>query len=126
MVDKSVVDPVTNEQKVIHTPTKFGLFMRKTSLDELPQLMNILFGKMSFVGPRPLIWDEINVINERDKYGVYQLKPGLTGHAQVNGRNLLTCEEKAKFDAEYLKKMSLWFDISIIFKTMALPFRKKH
>ena len=95
--------------------TKSGRFLRKTSLDELPQLFNVLLGDMSFVGPRPLIPEEKEIRNLRKEYGVYSVRPGITGWAQVNGRDMLTDEEKALFDKEYVEKQSFIFDIKIIF-----------
>ena len=98
--------------------TKSGRFLRKTSLDELPQLFNILSGSMSFVGPRPLIPAEKEIRALRREYGVYSVRPGMTGLAQVNGRDKLSIEEKALFDKEYVDKQSLWLDIKIMFKTV--------
>lgn len=98
--------------------TKSGRFLRKTSLDELPQLFNILSGSMSFVGPRPLIPEEKEIRTLRREYGVYSVRPGMTGLAQVNGRDKLSIEEKALFDKEYVDKQSLWLDIKIMFKTV--------
>jgi O-antigen biosynthesis protein WbqP len=80
----------------------FGRFLRKSSVDELPQLINILFGDMSIVGPRPALWNQNDLIYERDKYLVNKLKPGLTGWAQINGRDTLSICEKAKYDSVYL------------------------
>ncbi len=81
--------------------TRVGRFLRKTSLDELPQIYNILFGRMSIVGPRPALWNQDDLIAERDKYGANDVKPGLTGWAQINGRDELEIPVKAKFDGEY-------------------------
>lgn len=117
MYDKKSIDPVTKEVTIQRVYSKFGKFLRRTSLDELPQLFNILFGQMSFVGPRPLIWYEIDVINERDKFGANKLKPGLTGYAQIHGREKIPGIAKAKYDGEYFKKMSFLFDMKIIFST---------
>ena len=97
--------------------TKFGRFLRKTSLDELPQLWNILKGDMSFVGPRPALFNQDDLIALRTQYGVHELVPGLTGWAQVNGRDELPIPDKVKLDAEYLQRRSLWFDIKIIWLT---------
>lgn len=105
--------------------TKTGGFLRKTSLDELPQLLNILKGDMSFVGPRPALWNQYDLIHERDKYGVNSLKPGLTGWAQVNGRDELTIETKAMYDYEYLRKISFVFDLLIIYKTFINVIKQK-
>lgn len=98
--------------------TKFGRFIRKTSLDELPQLFNILSGKMSFIGPRPTIPEEVELIEEREKYNVYAVRPGLTGLAQVHGRDELTDETKGRLDGIYVQKISFFLDIKIFFKTI--------
>ncbi len=97
--------------------TKVGKFLRKTSLDELPQLFNILKGDMSIVGPRPALWNQDDLIAERDKYKANSIRPGLTGWAQINGRDELEIPVKAKFDGEYVEKMSLPFDIRCIINT---------
>lgn len=104
--------------------TKLGAFLRKSSLDELPQLFNILSGKMSIVGPRPALWNQYDLIQERDKYGANSIYPGLTGWAQVNGRDELAIEVKAEFDGQYVQKMSLIFDVKIIFHTVIKVFSK--
>lgn len=106
--------------------TKSGKFLRKTSLDELPQLFNVLIGDMSFVGPRPLIPEEKEIRNLRKEYGVYSVRPGITGWAQVNGRDMLTDEEKALFDKEYVEKQSLLFDIKIMIKTVAVVLKREN
>ncbi|MGN0545239.1 MAG: sugar transferase [Acutalibacteraceae bacterium] len=98
--------------------TRSGRFLRKTSLDELPQLFNVLNGTMSFIGPRPLIPEENHIREIRRKYGVYAVRPGLTGWAQVNGRDCLSDEEKAEFDREYIERQSLAFDAKIFFRTI--------
>lgn len=103
--------------------TPFGKFLRKTSLDELPQLLNILRGEMSIIGPRPALWNQNDLITERDKYGVNHLRPGLSGWAQINGRDTLPISVKAKLDGDYLKKQSFWFDIYIIFRTAIKIFK---
>lgn len=97
--------------------TRVGAFLRKTSLDELPQLINIFKGEMSIVGPRPALWNQYDLIEERDKYGANQIRPGLTGWAQINGRDELEIDIKAKLDGEYVKRMNLWFDIKCFFGT---------
>lgn len=91
--------------------TKVGKFLRKTSLDELPQIINILSGKMSIIGPRPALWNQYDLIAEREKYGANDVKPGLSGWAQINGRDELPIEVKAKLDGEYVEKFGLWMDI---------------
>ena len=90
--------------------TKMGKFLRKTSLDELPQMFNILAGQMSIVGPRPALWNQFDLIEERDKYGANDIMPGLTGWAQINGRDELPIEEKARLDGVYVEKMGFLFD----------------
>lgn len=97
--------------------TKIGKILRKTSLDELPQIINILKGEMSIVGPRPALWNQYDLISEREKYGANDVLPGLTGWAQINGRDELPIEIKAKLDGEYVEKMSLSMDIRCLLKT---------
>lgn len=97
--------------------TKTGRFLRKTSLDELPQIFNILKGDMAIVGPRPALWNQYDLMKERDKYGANDVLPGLTGWAQVNGRDELEISVKAALDGEYVKKMSFLFDLKCIVKT---------
>lgn len=97
--------------------TPIGSFLRKSSLDELPQLWSILAGDMSFVGPRPALFNQADLIALRTAQGVDTLLPGLTGWAQVNGRDELAIPDKVALDAEYLKKQSLWFDIRILWLT---------
>ena len=97
--------------------TPIGSFLRKSSLDELPQLWSILAGNMSFVGPRPALFNQQDLIALRTEQGVHTLVPGLTGWAQVNGRDELLIPEKVKLDAAYLKRQSLWFDIRILWLT---------
>ncbi len=103
--------------------TKFGGVMRKTSIDELPQIINILKGEMSIIGPRPALWNQDDLIKERDKYNANSIKPGLTGWAQVNGRDELEIPVKAKYDGEYIEKMSFVLDIKIFFKTVIKVFK---
>lgn len=98
--------------------TKTGRFLRKTSLDELPQIFNIFRGQMSIIGPRPALWNQDDLVTERDKYGANDVTPGLTGWAQINGRDELEIPVKAKFDGEYVKKMSLWMDIKCFLGTI--------
>ncbi len=97
--------------------TKVGKFMRKTSLDELPQIVNILKGDMSIVGPRPALWNQYDLIEERDKYGANDVRPGLTGWAQINGRDELEIPVKAKFDGEYIERMGFLMDCRCFFGT---------
>ena len=98
--------------------TRFGRILRATSIDELPQLLNILNGSMSLIGPRPLIPEETRIRELREKYNVYSVRPGLTGWAQVNGRDNVSAEKKALLDKEYVEKQSLMFDIKIFFMTI--------
>lgn len=100
--------------------TKMGCFLRRTSLDELPQIVNILFGQMSTVGPRPALWNQYDLIEERDKYGANDIMPGLTGWAQINGRDELPIEVKAKYDGEYVCRMSFLFDLKCFLGTIAV------
>ena len=97
--------------------TPIGSFLRRTSLDELPQLWSILKGDMSFVGPRPALYNQRDLIELRTQRGVHELLPGLTGWAQINGRDELPIPQKVTLDAEYLRRQSLWFDIKILFLT---------
>lgn len=98
--------------------TKVGKFLRKTSLDELPQIINILKGDMAIVGPRPALWNQYDLIAERDKCGANDILPGLTGWAQINGRDELPIDVKAKLDGDYVKKMSFGMDIKCILGTV--------
>lgn len=98
--------------------TKVGGFLRKTSLDELPQLFNIWIGHMSVIGPRPALWNQFDLIDERDKYGANDVRPGLTGWAQINGRDELEIDVKARLDGEYVEKMSFGFDVKCFFGTV--------
>ena len=98
--------------------TGIGKFLRKTSLDELPQLFNILAGQMSVIGPRPALWNQHDLIEERDKYGANDIRPGLTGWAQINGRDELPIAEKAALDGEYIQKCGLKMDLKCLFGTV--------
>ena len=98
--------------------TKVGKFLRKSSLDELPQIFQIFTGKMSIIGPRPALWNQFDLIAERDKYGANDVRPGLTGWAQINGRDELPIEVKARFDGEYVEKLSFLFDCKCFFGTI--------
>lgn len=98
--------------------TKIGRFLRKSSLDELPQIWNILVGEMSIIGPRPALWNQFDLIAERDKYGANDVRPGLTGLAQVMGRDELPIEVKAKYDGEYAQNVTFANDVKIFFKTI--------
>lgn len=105
--------------------TKVGRFLRKTSLDELPQIINILVGEMAVIGPRPALWNQYDLISERDKYGANDVRPGLTGWAQINGRDELSTEVKAKFDGEYVRNMNFLFDVKCFFKTIASVIKRE-
>lgn len=98
--------------------TRMGKFLRKTSMDEIPQLFNILKGDMSMVGPRPALWNQYDLIEERDLYKANTVRPGLTGWAQVNGRDEIPIPLKSRYDGEYVRKMSLIFDIQCLLKTI--------
>lgn len=98
--------------------TRMGKFMRKTSLDELPQIWNIFVGQMSIIGPRPALWNQYDLVAERDKYGANDVPVGLTGWAQINGRDELPIEVKAKLDGEYVGKLSFWMDVKCFFGTI--------
>ena len=105
--------------------TQIGSFLRKTSLDEIPQLWNILLGDMSFVGPRPALFNQYDLIKLRTSKGVHHLIPGLTGWAQVNGRDNLSIVKKVNFDAEYLKKKSFIFDLKVLYLTFIKIIRRE-
>jgi O-antigen biosynthesis protein WbqP len=105
--------------------TPIGSFIRKTSLDELPQLWCILKGDMSFVGPRPALFNQHDLIQLRTEKGVHRLLPGLTGWAQINGRDELAIPDKVRFDAEYLRMSSFWLDIRIIWRTFTQTLRSQ-
>ncbi len=98
--------------------TRVGKFLRKTSLDELPQIINILAGKMSIIGPRPALWNQYDLIEERDKYGANDVPVGLTGWAQINGRDELPIEEKAKLDGMYADNIGFIIDVKCFFGTV--------
>ena len=98
--------------------TRVGKVLRKTSLDELPQIFQIFTGKMSIIGPRPALWNQFDLIAERDKYGANDVRPGLTGWAQINGRDELPIDVKARFDGEYVEKLSFLFDCKCFFGTI--------
>lgn len=104
--------------------TPLGSFLRRTSLDELPQLWSILIGHMSFVGPRPALYNQDDLIALRSQQGIDRLRPGLTGWAQINGRDEISIAEKVNFDREYLHSRSFWLDLKIIFITFMRVFRR--
>lgn len=104
--------------------TPIGSFLRKSSLDELPQLWSILAGDMSFVGPRPALFNQHDLVEMRTRFGVHELVPGLTGWAQINGRDELPIPDKVKLDVEYLQRQSLWLDIRILWMTFVKVIRR--
>ncbi len=106
---------LANPQQYI---TRVGRFLRKTSLDELPQLFNILLGHMAVIGPRPALWNQFDLIAERDKYGANDIRPGLTGWAQINGRDELPIDVKARLDGEYVRRLSFAFDVKCFLGTI--------
>lgn len=105
--------------------THAGRFLRKTSLDELPQLINILCGEMSIVGPRPALWNQDDLVALREIYGANNVVPGLTGWAQVNGRDSISIEEKARFDGEYAKDISFIMDIKCLLRTISVVLKRE-
>lgn len=105
--------------------TPVGKVYRRLSIDELPQLWSIFIGKMSIIGPRPALWNQEDLIAERDKYGANDVLPGLTGWAQINGRDELEIPEKARLDGEYVEKMSLFFDCKCFFGTILAVLKRK-
>ena len=106
---------LTNPEQYI---TRVGKVLRKFSLDELPQIFQIFTGDMSVIGPRPALWNQFDLIEERDKYGANDVRPGLTGWAQINGRDELPIDVKARFDGEYVEKLSFAFDCKCFFGTI--------
>lgn len=98
--------------------TKVGKFLRKTSLDELPQILNIIAGSMAIVGPRPALWNQYDLIAERDKYGANNIRPGLTGWAQINGRDTVSIEDKARYDGDYVENLGVKMDVKCFIGTV--------
>ncbi|MCF2595522.1 sugar transferase [Pseudoflavonifractor phocaeensis] len=105
--------------------TRVGRFLRKTSLDELPQIAQIFTGKMSIIGPRPALWNQYDLIDERDKYGANDVRPGLSGWAQINGRDELPIAVKARYDGEYVERMSFLFDCKCFFGTIGKVLKRE-
>ena len=105
--------------------TRVGKFLRKTSLDELPQIFNILVGQMSIIGPRPALWNQDDLIDERDKYGANDVRPGLSGWAQINGRDELEIQVKARLDGEYVEKLSFAIDWKCFWKTIISALKRE-
>ena len=120
--DNCAAHLLANREQMV---TRVGAFLRKTSIDELPQLINVFLGDMSLVGPRPLVLSEKTMHDLREQRGIYKLRPGITGLAQISGRNLVTDQEKLYYDREYLKHFSFWFDIKIIYKTILYVLARK-
>lgn len=104
--------------------TRVGRFLRRTSLDELPQLFNILRGDMAVIGPRPALWNQYDLLEERDKYGANDVRPGLTGLAQIHGRDELEIPVKAKLDGEYAADITFWGDVKLFFGTIGAVVRR--
>ena len=111
-------DTPTHQFKAEDMLTRWQRLERRASLDELPQLFNIIAGQMSIIGPRPALWNQNDLVDERDKYGANDIKPGLTGWAQINGRDELEISVKAKLDGEYVQKLSFFFDCKCFFGTI--------
>lgn len=105
--------------------TKMGKFLRRTSLDELPQLWNILVGQMSIIGPRPALWNQKDLLTERDRYGANDIKPGLTGWAQIHGRDELKIEDKARLDGEYVQRIGFILDLKCFILTIFKVLRQE-
>ena len=115
-------DKIKNPEQYI---TRIGRILRKTSLDELPQVFNIFIGQMSFIGPRPALWNQTELIKLRDRVGANDVRPGLSGWAQINGRDEIPEKKKAELDGEYVKKMSFWFDVKCFFGTFIKVFKRE-
>lgn len=105
--------------------TKVGKFLRKTSLDELPQILNIIAGSMSIVGPRPALWNQYDLIAERDKYGANNIRPGLTGWAQINGRDTVSIEDKARYDGDYVENLGVKMDVKCFIGTIVTVLKRE-
>lgn len=118
-MDTPVNIPTEMLEDADHYITRIGKFLRKTSLDEIPQIFNILVGHMSVIGPRPALWNQYKLIKMRDDFAANSIRPGLTGWAQINGRDTLSIEEKVHFDSEYVENMSFSFDLHCFWETLA-------
>ena len=116
-------DKLSDPEKYL---TPIGSFLRRSSIDELPQLLSVLIGDMSLVGPRPALYNQYDVISKRKALGIDILKPGITGWAQINGRDHRSIQEKVNLDYEYLKKQSFFFDLKVIFKTIELVIKSQN
>lgn len=117
-------DMPTHQFKAEDMLTSWQKFIRKTSIDELPQMFNIFFGTMTIIGPRPALWNQYDLISERDKYGANDVKPGLTGLAQISGRDELEIDIKARLDGEYVKALSFWTDLKLFFGSIFYVLRR--
>ena len=115
-------DKIKNPEQYI---TRIGRILRKTSLDELPQVFNIFIGQMSFIGPRPALWNQTELIKLRDRVAANDVRPGLSGWAQINGRDEIPEKKKAELDGEYVKKLSFWFDVKCFFGTFIKVFKRE-
>ena len=115
---------------LIQNPKKylfpFGVFLRKNSLDEIPQLFSVLIGQMSLVGPRPALFNQYDLINQRDNYNINDFKPGISGYAQINGRDGITIDEKVKLDSFYVSNQSFFLDTKILFLTLLKVFKSEN
>ena len=116
--------PTANFDDANRYITKFGHFLRRTSIDELPQLWNVLKGDMSFIGPRPVILAEVELLRQRQKRGADKILPGITGIAQLHGRDLVDIEHKARYDAYYTNRVNLWMDVRLVFLTIVCVIRR--
>lgn len=116
-------DKLSNPQKYL---TSIGSFLRRSSIDELPQLFSVLIGDMSLVGPRPALYNQYDIISKRKMLGIDILKPGITGWAQINGRDHLSNKDKISLDYEYFKKQSIFFDLLIIIRTICYIIKSKN
>ena len=124
LIPEESIDKDGNQLEPKQRITKVGRILRKTSIDELMQIFNVIGGTMSFVGPRPTLPYQVERYSEEQKRR-HNMRPGITGLAQVSGRNNLSWSEKIEYDVEYIDKFSLWFDIKILFKTVAVVFKKE-
>ena len=124
MRSKSTVPNNAQQREALYI-TKFGKFLRKSSLDEVPQIFNIIKGEMSIIGSRPALWTQYDLIRERDKYGVNAFRPGLTGWAQINGRDELPIPVKVEYDRYYMEHQSLRLDLKIFIKSITNILRAK-
>ena len=118
MINETPITDTRNLKNSSNFVTKFGKFLRNTSIDEIPQLLSVLKGEMSLVGPRPALYTQNNLVQLREKHDINFLKPGITGLAQINGRDNITLHQKVEYDREYQQKHNFCIDIKILFKTI--------